>query len=219
MYIFLDESGQFTKNNNEEYFIVVSFTVGEPKRTRKRFKMWQKTRFPKRMRYQSEIKWSSDISDELRLRTLKFISKLDVRIIYSFLKRKNIPDCYFNGKKIESGLLYTSVIAETLEMYLPSVELEFRAFCDQRHLKNVTQSEFKNLLKVHLLPGLPAKSIFQVEMVDSTTDANIQIADWLAGALSCYKEKKVNGEEYYRILRNNIIKQKELFEDNVSNYE
>lgn len=181
MYIFLDESGQFEKNNNDEYFIVVSFTVGEPKRTRKRFKMWQKTRFPKRMRYQSEIKWSSDISDELRLRTLKFISRLDVRICYSFLKRKNIPDNYFNENTIESGLLYTSVIAETLEMYLPSLELEFRAFCDQRHLKNVTRGEFRNLLKAHLLPRLPAMPIFQVEMVDSTTDANIQIADWLAG--------------------------------------
>ena len=46
-YIFLDESGQFTKNNKEKYFIVGSFTVGNPRRTEKQFYSWQRNKFPK----------------------------------------------------------------------------------------------------------------------------------------------------------------------------
>ncbi len=40
MYIFLDESGQFSKNDHEEYFVVGSFTVGDQKRTNKEFRKW-----------------------------------------------------------------------------------------------------------------------------------------------------------------------------------
>lgn len=40
-HIFLDESGQFTKNSKEKYFVIGSFTIGEPKRTNKDFNMLQ----------------------------------------------------------------------------------------------------------------------------------------------------------------------------------
>lgn len=79
MYIFLDESGQFTKHNNEEYFVIGSFTVGDQRRTEKAFKSWRQSRFPRKMRTQNEIKWSStSVDDSLRLRTLKHIAELDV---------------------------------------------------------------------------------------------------------------------------------------------
>lgn len=69
-YIFLDESGQFTKHNHEKYFVVGSFTVGNFRRTEKRFRSWQKSKFPKHIRNQSEIKFSEvKISDDLRLKT------------------------------------------------------------------------------------------------------------------------------------------------------
>ena len=42
-------------------------------------------------------------------------------------------------------------------------------------------------------------------MIDSTTNANIQIADWIAGALYRYLEGKPNGDEYYKILKNNFL--------------
>ena len=49
-------------------------------------------------------------------------------------------------------------------------------------------------------------------MVDSTTNANIQIADWISGALARYLEQKPFGKEYYEILKNNVIGEgKELF--------
>ena len=61
---------------------------------------------------------------------------------------------------------------------------------------------------------LPAKAVVQIEMVDSSTSPNIQIADWIVGALAHYKEGKENGKEYMNILKDNILgESKELFKE------
>ena len=214
-YIFLDESGQFTKHNNEKYFIVGSFTVGNHRRTEKQFRGWQRKKFPKQLRYQSEIKFSSvNIGDDLRLKTLKFISDLDVRIHYAYLLRQSIPDDYKKKDKLQSGLLYTNIIGEILEMYLPLTDVEFRVFCDQRHLKGIKRSKFKEILIARLRPQLSKESIIQIEMIDSTTNCNIQIADWISGALAWFLEEKNLGKECYQVLKNNLLGDgKELFKN------
>src|SRR3989344_5997444 len=145
MYIFLDESGQFTKHNHEEYFVVGTFTVGDQRRTHKAIRSWFHSRFPRKMRNQSEVKWSAKgIRDDLRLRTLKHIAKLDVRIRYGYLLGKNIPSSYRKKGKIESGILYTNVIGEILEKYVPTDEKEIHIFCDSRSLKGMTKKEFES---------------------------------------------------------------------------
>jgi hypothetical protein len=213
-YIFLDESGQFTKHNDEQYFIIGSFTTGDPRRTEKRFRSWQRARFPKKLRNQTEIKFSEiNITDALRLKTLRMISDLDIRIKYTFLKRENIPEKYRNDGKLSTGILYTQVVGETLELYTSASDFEFRVFCDRRNLKGIKRKEFKDILIARLLPQLPKNPIIQIEMIDSTESANIQIADWVSGALARYHEKKELCEDCYGILKNNIIDSKELFKD------
>lgn len=212
MYIFLDESGQFTKHNDEQYFILAAFTVGEPRRTEKDLRNWFRTKFPKKMRYQAEIKFSDKrIDDNLRLKTLKFISNLDVRINFVYLLRNNIPNDFRYKDKLKSGHLYTHIIGELLEMFLPTTDMEFRVFCDQRHLKGIKRSEFKKMLSARMLPLLPANSNIEIEMLDSSSSINIQIVDWIVGALARNFENKKLGKECNDYLRNNIIGSKELF--------
>lgn len=213
MYIFIDESGQFTKHNNEEYFVVASFTTGDPTRIAKRFRSWTRSRFPRKMKTQNEIKWSSSkINNSLRLRTLKHISKLDVRIRFVFLLRKNIPYNYHNKHGLESGLLYTNVIGDVLEDYLPIDENSFLVFCDRRHLKKMSEKSFRSILETRLLTNLSSNSIVKIKMVDSTTNVNIQVADWIAGGLTWYLEGHPLGDECFKILKNNLLGNgKELF--------
>lgn len=215
-YIFLDESGQFTKHDHEQYFVVGSFTIGEPRRTEKKFRSWCKTKFPKKMRLQNEIKFSqNNIDDKIRIRTIKHISNLDVRIRYCFLKRENIPDGYWKKKKLQSGILYTEVIGELLETYLPPSDKELRIFCDQRKLLGVTKKGFQDIISAKMLSKLPAKSICTVDMVDSAKEPNIQIADWITGSIARYLESKPLGDELFKILKNNFVGEgKELFKDN-----
>lgn len=213
--IFLDESGQFTKNNLEKYFVIASFTVGEPRRTAKRFKAWCRTKFPRKMQNRPEIKYSdSGISDSLRVKTVQYISKLDVRIRYSYIKRENISEEFRKKSSIESGLLYTHIVGETLEMYLPAADLLFHVFCDQRRLKGISKTKFIETIKIHLLPNLSKGAQVKIQMVDSKQYPNIQIADWIVGALATYLNNKLQGKELFEILRNNIIGEgKEMFRD------
>ena len=213
MHIFLDESGNFTKHNHEEYFVIGSFTVGDPKRTAKDLRTFYGKYFPKKMRHQGEIKWSATgISDKLRLKTIRFISKLDVRIRYIYLLKSNIPMGYRTGNKFKDGLLYTNIVGELLDMYLPTVDEDFRLFCDQRRLSGMTKDEFKQIIKSRVLPKLPKNCIVQIEAVDSASKVNIQIADWISGALARYLEKGKLGNEYHAILRANMLGEgKELF--------
>ena len=80
-------------------------------------------------------------------------------------------------------------------------------------MKGIVVSEFNNRLKDRLLPGLPNKITIQIQAMDSTMNPQIQVADWVCGAIARYHEQKPRGEECFNILRNNIVKQKELFSD------
>jgi len=214
MYIFLDESGNFMKHNHEEYFVIGSFTVGDQRRTKKEFRKWFRTKFPKRMRGQSEVKWAATgISDDLRLRTLKHIAKLDVRIKYGYLLRNNIPSSYINKKnKIDDGILYTNIVAEVLEQYVPTDEKEIHIFCDQRNLKGMTKQQFISSVTAKLLTFCTPDTFIQIEMIDSSSNANIQIADWISGAIARYLEKGKNGDEYFKVFKNNFLSEgKEFF--------
>ena len=209
MVIYLDESGSLMKNNGK-YFVVGSYTIGDPKRIGNAFKKWKITKFPRKVRVQPEVKFNDPhITDDLRTRTLQFLAKQDIRIFYTFLKIANIPSEY----REKSGLLYTEMVSETVELYLPNTESDFRIFRDQRILKGIKLSQFNDYLLTRLLPKLPSKSVIQIQAMDSTTSPQIQVIDWVCGAIARYHEQKPRGEECFNILRNNIVKQKELFSD------
>ncbi len=118
-------------------------------------------------------------------------------------------------KGLESGLLYVEIIAQALGLLLPTTDLEFRVFRDHRHLRKLPQTRFNEILKSALLPNLPAKAIIQIEALDSLTNSNIQIADWICGSLFRYYNKGKNGKRFFLLLKNNIVKSgyRELFKD------
>ena len=76
----------------------------------------------------------------------------------------------------------------------------------------MTKSQFKEILKARILPNLNTKTIVQIETVDSEHNVNIQIADWISGALARYLERGKMGDEFFQSLKGNIIGEgKELF--------
>ena len=214
MFIFLDESGNFAKDNHS-YFIVGGFLTGKQKRTAKAFRSWQHIKFSnKKLRYRAEVKFSDTrLTDDLRAKTLLHFTEQDIRIFYTFLNKENIPLEFRQSKGLESGRLYAEIVAKTIQLLLPAADLEFRIFSDKRSLKRISQSEFRELIRLDLLPKLPAKVALQIETVNSSTNPNIQIADWICGALYRYYNKGRSGEKFYDIIRNSIIASDELFKD------
>ncbi len=206
MYIFLDETGQISKHKDSKYFIIGTFTTGDPRRVQKQFAGWKKKKFPRKLKNLAEVKFSNTgLNDEMRLKTLKFISNLDVRIRYSFIELKNIPSDYNDKHGIKAGHLYTDMVSKTLESYLPISEKSFRVFCDTRNLKGLTSAEFKSIVISSISSQSDPKTIIQIERLDSTVNINIQIADWICGALDRYYNNKKYGKECFEILKNNLI--------------
>lgn len=213
MYIYLDESGTLTEGSGD-YFIVASFTVGDIRKIAKEFRKWQKNKFPKKLRVKPEVKFNDDIDDALRVKNLKHFANQDIRIFYTFLKKKNIPQEYYkNGKVHETGLLYTEIVRSTLDLYMPITDKQVFVIRDRRTLKGVTVEQFNDTITKSLLPNLPAKVIFQIQAVDSTSSPQVQVADWVCCALAYPYEGKPMGEEFYTVLKANIIQGKELFSE------
>jgi hypothetical protein len=214
VYIFLDESGQFYKHSDNDYFVIGSFLVLDPRHTKKRFLSWRQSKYPKKMSAQSEIKIAhSHTHIELKKKTIQFLSTLNIKVRYSYLNVKNIPLEYRNGKKFHDGLLYSYVVAETLAMYFPISAKQIFIYCDQRKLKGLTKSEFITILRTRLSPLAPQNSQIFIEMIDSTTDVNIQIADWIAGSLAAYHNRKPLGNEFCEYLKSSVVESKEFFKD------
>jgi hypothetical protein len=204
--VFVDESGTFLPCNGQEYFVIGSFTVGDPKRTAKAFRKWLRCKFPRKKQYQAEVKFSeTGISDNLRIRTIKYISSLDVRIRYGYLRCERLPNTSYDQKGLREGYLYTQILGGILESYFPVTESFFAVRCDQRRLKGLKQSDFIEILQARLLPIAPVSSLIDIKQVDSATDTNIQIADWIVGALAAHLNGKPLGTKYFEILKANII--------------
>ncbi|NQU82705.1 MAG: DUF3800 domain-containing protein [Parcubacteria group bacterium] len=213
MFIFLDEAGNFS-GKGSSCFVIGGFITSDQKRTAKAFRKWQHRKFPKKIRRKNEVKFSdTGLNESLRLKTLSYFIKQDVRIFYSFLETKNIPLDYRNKRGLESGLLYAEAVVKTLRLLLPTDDLEFRVFRDARQLKKVPKSKFNKIVKAGLTPHLPAKVRFEIRSVDSASDTNIQIADWICGALYRYHCNTKNSEKYFLKLKNSIIAQDEMFKD------
>lgn len=68
-------------------------------------------------------------------------------------------------------------------------------------------------MQATLLPNLPAKIIIQIEAADSAKNPNIQIADWLCGALFRYYNNGKNGRQYFSTFKNSIVARTELFDN------
>lgn len=106
-YIFLDESGQFSKNNNENYFIVGAFTVDDPKKTNKLFRSWHRSKFPLNLKFKSEVKFSGSIEDSIRIKTLKFISGLNIKINFVYFKKTNMYNTHTKALNTLNSVRYT----------------------------------------------------------------------------------------------------------------
>lgn len=214
-YIFLDESGQFSKGDGNSYFVIASFTVADPRASSNGFRAWMRAKMPHVMRDQPEVKFfDSRVDDVLRIKTLKTIVDLGVQIRYSYLHKSNIPDEFRYKRSLQDGHLYTHIVAETIEDYFPTNDWETRVYCDERHLKGILRREFKQSLEIYILPLMPPGSVVQVDMEVSHNNSNIQIADWLAGALARYHNGRYLGDACFRVIQNSLLSEgKELFRD------
>ena len=200
MYIIIEESGQFSKKSKTKNFVIGAFGVSNIKYSYNKISAWFKDKFVKE-KYRNEIKWSSEeISDTLRLKTLTHIKGLEIEIQYVHINNKEIPLSYYNLKGLESGKLYVDLIIQVLKKFNLKSEDLIHIFCDNRSLKNIPTNQFKKFLLRYLYDQYGTKKTIHIDIVTSHTHINIQIADWITGAISRYLEKGHLWKEIGQIL-------------------
>lgn len=184
-YIFIDESGQFSTQNDTKNFVIGSFGVNDNKHTYNKISAWFKNKFQNR---KNEIKWSDTyISDKLRLKTLRYIKRLDIDINFAHINK--IPKQYYSKGGLESGRLYVDLVIKALRKYNLKGQDSVYVYCDRRALKNIKIEEFIKIIKTGLTKMCSIGCNITVETINSHHSMNIQIADWLAGAKFRFLEK------------------------------
>lgn len=203
--IFVDESGQLI-NSQRRYFVVAAFLTKNPRKTAKRFRAWHHSRFPRSVLHQSEVKFSNkNVDHKLRLKTLKFICSLNINIQYSYVFPPNIPSIYFHKGTMKSGHVYNEIVGTTLERFVDYTGMNFLAYCDKRHLRDFSESDFRKTIQTRIAPHMAGNSLIRITMVDSQQYSNIQIADWIVGAIAAYINESDYGDEYMDILQSNLL--------------
>lgn len=200
MHIYIDESGQLSFNSKEHFFVVAGFSTYNQKEIQKKMKIWFQTKFPKKIRMQSEIKWTDRIDDDLRIKTLMFMKKLDITIIFKFITKEILIKQYSTHRRFDPSKIYIDLLLEVLLNCNLNNNNFIYIRCDRRPMKNVTSQEFTEIIRKDLYEIVKLSTIIDVEMIDSTTSMGIQIADWIAGSIIRYLEKGYQWKEIGAVL-------------------
>ena len=206
LYLFLDEAGNF-RGNRDRYFVLALFVTRYPRATKKCFVRAKQAKLPRKYRHYTEIKFSDRvIPSRFKKHVLRQLVKEDVRIYTLLFDKRNIPD---ELRQQGEGLTYCHLVGQLLEL-CPLAESEaIHLFMDRRKLKGLTREEFNLDLKTHLLPQLRKGTSFDIQHVDSTTSVNIQLADFVSGAI--FQRYERGNSEYYDIIAEKIEVERELF--------
>ena len=192
-YGFLDESPNLQDKSAFFSIVIILSTNPYEKSYRSIFKRIRKNVLKRKAKEVPELKFANS-THQVRLKVLNAISKRSIKISAYILDKagRRIPDTPENY-----GIVAGFAISEALKKY-PVIVLTF----DKKYTKVKDQEEVeKTTLKV--VAKVSKKGILQFkEHGDSKTNSILQMADYMAGAVS-YKYN-LNDESYWEIIKDLI---------------
>lgn len=207
LFIYVDEAGNFS-GKQHTHFVLAAFTTDAPRVTHKAFTATKQTKLSKRFRSYAEIKFSdAKIPRSFKIKALKRVCAENIGIYALILHKENIPKD-LRGRK--EGLFYCHRVGELLQLCPLASITQARVFLDRRRLKGLTRKNFDTELRTYLAARLTAKTSIVIEHVDSTTNVNVQIADFIAGAF--FQKYERGNNEFYRTIESCIRVEQEILE-------
>lgn len=208
MYIYIDESGDLGSARKSKRYFLIALSVTKDNRQFDIFmKRIRKRRLSKKERKSSELK-AFEASETILQYFYSHIGKLDFQIIAIRLDKKEIP----SQLRKEEGILYIQMIEKGLEALIKQKPDKIIITVDRRHHKNVTKEAFNLTLKDFLLVDKEFKKPVVIHQIDSTTNRNIQFADFIVYAFS--RNYNFGDDNWYNLLKSKIIKEIEIKFDN-----
>lgn len=192
-YGFLDESPNL--QDKSSFFSVAIILTANPdeKSYRSIFKRIRKNVLKRKQREVPELKFANS-THQLRVKVLKAISQRSIKISVFILDKagRRIPDTPENY-----GIVAGFAVSEALKKH-PVIVLTF----DKKYTKPKDQEKVeKTALKV--VGRISKKGVLQFkEHADSRTNSILQMADYIAGAVSF--KYNLNDESYWEIIKDLI---------------
>jgi hypothetical protein len=208
LYLYLDESGSL-KGDDDHYFVLLAVATTTPRVMRKCFVRARQTRLPEKYRHYTEIKFSDRvIPDQAKERILRELAELDIGLYALVVDKGGIPEVL---RRQPEGVLYHHLV-ELLTNLCPIGECQaLYVNLDRRHLPGLRREVFNAELSAYLFPRLRKGALLEIQHVDSTTDVNIQVADFLVGAV--YHKYARGDERYYALIADRINVERVLFRE------
>lgn len=192
-YGFLDESPNLQDKSSFFSIVIILSTNPDEKSYRSIFKRIRKNVLKKKAKEVPELKFANS-THQVRQKVLKAISKRSIKISAYILDKegRRIPDTPENY-----GIVAGFAVSEALKKY-PVIVLTF----DKKYTKPKDQEEVeKTALKV--VAKVSKKGVLQLkEHADSKTNSILQMADYVAGAISF--KYNLNDENYWEIIKDLI---------------
>ncbi len=197
-YGFLDESPNLTDKESFFSVVIVLTTDQNKKNYQSIFKRIRKSELKGKKKDVPELKFAHS-TDRVRTKTLQAISKRSVKVSAFIIDKTNrrVPDTPENY-----GIVVGFAVSEALKKY-PIIVLTV----DKKYTKPKDQEEVeKTTLKV--VGKVSKKGVLQFkEHADSKSNSLLQMADFIAGAIS-YKYN-FKDDTFSKIIEN-LIEQEEL---------
>jgi hypothetical protein len=200
LYVFVDEAGNL-RADRDRYSVLVAFVTEQPKATRKCFVRAKQTKLPRQYQHYAELKFSDRvIPDDFKKHVLRQVARNEIRI-YVLVVAKEYLASNFSGQA--EGMIYCHLVTRLLESCHLAESDEVYLFLDRRSLGGLTRQEFDARLRRQLLTRLRERARLEIQHPDSTTSVNIQVVDFLCGAV--FQKYERCNPEYYSLIEDRIV--------------
>lgn len=201
MYIYIDESGDFGSIKKSKKYFLIALVASKSNRQFDIFMRRVKSRkLSKKQRKVTELKGHLASKSFLKY-FYSHLQKLDFKIVAAILDKKEIPV----QLKKEEGIIYLQMLEQGLEPLLKQSADKFSITIDRRHYRKITKEAFNLSLKNFLLFNHRLKVPITIHHLDSTTNRNIQFADFITYAFS--KKYNFQDDGWYNMIKDKILEE------------
>lgn len=209
--IYLDESGDLGFGPHaSKYFVLVAVIARDPDQVGRCIKRIRGQKLPKKYKQIPELKFHNS-SQTIKERVLSCIARTDTDIAYAVLRKHQV----YGRLRNKRSILYNYIVGSLLLKIITAYQIEGTAkiFVD-KSLYGLEKDNFDNYLtwKACLGNHIEALDIEPPEIihVDSRLDRCIQVADFVAGAIS--RKYRRDDNHYYDKIKSRISISMDFFE-------
>jgi len=193
--IYLDESGDLGFGPRaSKHFILAAVIARNPSEVGRCIKRVREQRLPKKYKQIPELKFHNS-SQTIKERVLDCMARTDTDIAYAVLRKHQVYERLKNKQKI----LYNYIVGSLLLKIITEYQIEGKAkVIVDKSLYGLEKDHFDNYLTWKTCMGNHLEDLNveppDIIHVDSRSDRCIQVADFVAGAIS---HKYSSGEDHY----------------------